>query len=316
MTLQISESRSLAIADRFDTMKEAEPHRLISRLNLSWSNWVFGSEPLATSVARLSRNGVSYIELHGNLYGADQGYRASEVGPILADHGMSVSGVCGMFSTDNDLSSRVASERQRGIDYIRRQVNFTREVGGGYLLIVPGAVGRPVAYDSLELDRSAESLTAVAQVFVENDVKGAVEPIRADEVSLVHTVSDAQSFIELIGHPGIAHINGDIFHMQASETHVGEAILSAGAQLVNLHMADSNRRALGAGQMDIDTVIRALYLIGHNIPGRYVTPEPLGPGASPYECMWGTPDRRVMDELVGDTVQYFRERERAVRGEA
>ncbi len=35
------------------------------------------------------------------------------------------------------------------------------------------------------------------------------------------------------------------------ESYIGEAILEAGRLLVNLHMADSNRGALGLGSLDL-----------------------------------------------------------------
>ena len=141
---------------------------------------------------------------------------------------------------------------------------------------------------------------------------GAIEPIRSAEVSLVHTVADALAYIEAVGHPGVAHINGDVYHMQSEETNIPRAILQAGDALVNLHMADSNRTALGDGSMDLDTIIMALYLIGHNAPGRFVTPEPLGPGGAPYHARNGRPDPEKLDVLVRDTVTYFRDREQAV----
>ncbi|MCX7029491.1 MAG: hypothetical protein NTU62_05145 [Spirochaetes bacterium] len=56
----------------------------------------------------------------------------------------------------------------------------------------------------------------------------------------------------------------------------------AGIRFIDLHLADSNHRALGMGSLDLDTVIRALHLVGHNAEGRFVTPEPLGPDADPY----------------------------------
>ena len=58
--------------------------------------------------------------------------------------------------------------------------------------------------------------------------KGAIEPIRAAEVSFVHTVEDAKHYIDEVDSPGIAHINGDVYHMQSEESHIGEAILNAG----------------------------------------------------------------------------------------
>lgn len=55
---------------------------------------------------------------------------------------------------------------------------------------------------------------------------------------------------------------------------------------MNLHMADSNRCALGKGSLDVDTIIMALYLIGSNHEGIFVTPEPLGPGGDSFRpCM-------------------------------
>jgi sugar phosphate isomerase/epimerase len=188
-------------------------------------------------------------------------------------------------------------------------VPFAAEVGAGYILVVPGAVGRPHAYDSTELERSVETLLLVADLFVKHKVKAAIEPIRSDEVSFVHTVADAKAYIATVNHPGVKHINGDVYHMQAEESHIGEAIVDAGEMLVNLHIADSNRMALGLGSMDVDTIIQALYLIGFNQEGRFVTPEPLGPGGDPYPAMYGMPDPQALDDLVVQTARYFRERE-------
>ena len=84
--------------------------------------------------------------------------------------------------------------------------------------------------------------------------------------------------------------------------------------LTNLHMADSNRLALGAGSLDLDTIIMALYLIGYNVPGRYVTPEPLGPGGNPYLAMYGKPEKAALDRLVNQTAAYFRQREEELVG--
>jgi sugar phosphate isomerase/epimerase len=297
------------IRSEFIALKKRNPEFFQRRLNLSWSNWGFGLEPLEESLKRLHDAGVSYIELHGNHYGPDLGYKAEEIKPLLDAYGIRVSGICGMFSEDNDLSSNRAVHRQAAIDYIKRELEFASRVGAGYLLIVPGAVGRTKAYDDTEFERSVDTLRQVADLFVRYGVRGAIEPIRSAEVSFIHTIEDAIAYIEAVNHPGIAHINGDVYHMQSEEEHIGEAVLRAGERLINLHMADSNRRALGKGVMDIDTLIMCLYLIRFNTEGKFVTPEPLGPGGAPYPAMYGKPDKASLDRLVNDTVRYFRERE-------
>ena len=312
MKKQNFERKTDKIRAQFQALKQTQPHRLQQRLNLSWSNWGFGLESLADSAQRLEKAGIEFIELHGNHYGPDLGYRADETLRILGDHGLRVAGICGMFSSENDLSSNRPHQRQAAVSYLQREIPFAAEVKGSYILVVPGAVGRPTAYDALEFDRSVETVRLVADLFVQHKIRAAVEPIRAAEVSFCHTIEDAQRYLAAVKHPGVGHINGDVYHMQTGESHIGEAILAAGDQLTNLHVADSNRCALGDGALDLDTLIMALYLIGYNTAGRYVTPEPLGPGGDPYPAMNGRPDPARLDKLVTQTARYFREREAAV----
>ncbi len=314
MQKQNYEIKNERIKSAFLELKKQHPNKLQKRLNLSWSNWGFGIETLAESAARLQRAGIRYIELHGNHYGANLGYKVEQTLRVLGDHDIKVGGICGMFSADNDLSSNRAVHRQAALDYIKRELEFTSAVGGSYMLIVPGAVGRPKAYDNTEFERSVETLQIVADLFTQYKIKAAIEPIRSAEVSFVHTLADAKQYIKAVNHPGVAHINADVYHMQAEETHIGEAIVDAGEMLVHLHMADSNRCALGEGAMDLDTIIMALYLLDFNKEGRYVTPEPLGPGGDPYPAMNGKPDKAVLEKLVQQTAVYFREREEVLLG--
>src|ERR1039457_5084026 len=181
MQQQRFEGKNDKILNQFRQIKKASPGKFKARLNLSWSNWGFGREALADSAARLQRAKVPIIELHGNHYGRDLGYRVDETLKILGDHGLRVSGVCGMFSADNDLSSNRAICRQTAVAYLQREVPFTKAVGGAYLLVVPGAVGRPVAYDAMEFDRSVETLQMCAGLFEEHGIRAAIEPIRSAE---------------------------------------------------------------------------------------------------------------------------------------
>jgi sugar phosphate isomerase/epimerase len=309
MKLQNFEKKNAKIREQFEALKKNSPKRLKERLNLSWSNWGFGIESLAASAKRLAGAGIKFIELHGNHYGPDFGYKVKETLKTLNDYGIKVAGICGMFSAENDLSSNSGVQRQNAIDYIKRELDFAAAVGAGYMLVVPGAVGRPTPYDDSEFDRSIGTLRLIADLFVEKKIKAAIEPIRAAEVSFCHTIADAKRYIDAVNHPGVKHINGDVYHMQVEESHIGQALLDAGKQLINLHMADSNRCALGNGSLDFDTIIMALYVIGYNKSGCYVTPEPLGPGGDPYPAMHGKPDPKSLDRLVKQTATYFRDRE-------
>ena len=191
------------------------------------------------------------------------------------------------------------------MDYIRRNVALGMETGAGYFLVVPGAVGRPQKYDDFEFDRSVETLRLVADLFTDAGIRAAVEPIRSAEVSFCHTVSDALRYIEAVDHPGVQSINGDVYHMQAEESHIGEAILQAGERLVNLHMADSNRRALGEGSLDLDTIIMALYLVGFNRDGCFVTPSRWAPAATLSRRCTAIRIRRCWTTMVRENRNLF-----------
>jgi D-psicose/D-tagatose/L-ribulose 3-epimerase len=300
--------------DTLFVLERSKPDFLHSaHLKFSWSNWGFGIEGLRATAERLMKYGISFIELHGNRYGKDLGYEASEVRKIFSDYGITVAGICGMFSQECDLSAPSGIVRQNAVDYIRRQIDLCVDTGGSYLLIVPGAVGRPNPYDASEFHRSVETLSLVKQDFERSGVRGAVEPIRSAEVSFVHTFEEAKKYINAVDSRMIRYINGDVYHMLSEESHIPEAIYNARDYLVNLHLADSNRGALGGGCLDIDRIIKALYLIGYQNGNCYVTPEPLGPGGNPYPAMHGIANTDELDTLVRDTVTYFRNRERIVK---
>ncbi len=300
------------IIEAFLHAREMDEDRTGKRLNLSWSNWGFGIEKLEVSVARLAKYGVPFMELHGNRYGPDLGYRTRETKAILDDYGIRVSGVCGMVSPECELSSNRPHVTQRSIDYFRRNIDLCAELGGTYVLFAPGAVGRPVPYDDNEFFRAAEAIRILGDDFARAGVRAAIEPVRSAEVSFCHTFKEARRLIDAVGHPAVRHIAGDVYHMLTEERHIGATLLEYGGMTTNLHMADSNRCALGEGSLDLDIVVMALHAAGYAREGCFCTAEPLGPGGDPYPQMYGSPDPAMLDELVRRTADCFYERERSV----
>lgn len=316
MSLQYSDRVREDIRKRFEAKKKEHPERFERRLELSFSNWVFGLESLEEAVKRLAKYNVGYIEMGGDYGGKDVGYQAdlAKTRAVLEKHKVKCSGVCGFFGDSNSLSTNNNFVRQCSMDYIRREAEFCKAIGGTYLLVVPGTVGRSVPYDSSDYARSVMTLRSVADVFMDQGILCAVEPINSAEVPICSTVSSVQQYIKDVDHPGVRHINGDIFHMLCGEGNIPEAILQAGSQLINLHVEDTNRLPLGNGMMDIDTIIRALYLIDYNREGCFVTGEPLGPGRDSYAIMFGQHSEDYKEWLVAETVNAFRQREEAVLG--
>ena len=230
MNLQNYEKKNAAIRKDFLALKQQHPERLESRLNLCWSNWGFGMEPLAASAARLEKHGIRFIELHGNHYGPDLGYRpgrdAAHARATTASRSPA-SAACSRPTTTCRATGRCA--RQAAIDYLKRELAFAADVEAGYLLVVPGAVGRPNAYDDAEFERSVETLRLVADLLRRSTASRRPSSRSARRRSASATPSPTPSATSPPWTtPAWPHINGDVYHMQAEEPHIGEAILEAG----------------------------------------------------------------------------------------
>jgi len=314
MELQNFEKKDKAIRDAFKEL--LQENEIKNRLKLSWSNWGFGLEPIEESLKRLRKNNINYIELHGNRYGPDLGYKTDEMRKILSEYDIKVSGICGMVWDESEIASTSPFVRQRCIDYFKRNIELCKELEGEYILFTPGAVGRPKKYDDFEFDRAVETLKAMGDMFLSAGVKAAIEPVRIDEVSFCHTFKDAVDLINAVGHKGVVHIAGDVYHMLHHETHIGQTILDYGDYTINIHLADTNRKALGSGMLDLDIVIMSLYLIGYNNKNAFLSAEPLGPSADPYYQMYGRTDPEILDDLVSETASYFYKREKLLLGES
>ena len=313
MELQNYEKKDQEIKDKFK--KFISQNKIEQKLKLSWSNWGFGLEPIEKSLERLKKNDIQYIELHGNIYGPDLGYKSTELSKILLSFDMKVSGVCGMVMKESEISSSSPFVRQRCIDYFKRNTELCKELGGEYILFSPGAVGRPQKYDDFEFERAVETLKILGDIFLDAGIKGAIEPVRADEVSICHTFKEAVSMIMSVNHEGVRHIAGDVYHMLHGESHISDTILNYGDYLINLHMADTNRMALGTGMLNLDLIIMSLYLINYNNKKAFLSAEPLGPSADPYPQMNGITDPAILDKLVKDTASYFYKRENFLLGD-
>lgn len=319
--LQRYEEKSRRIRKEFLRRKKEHPELFERRIDLSFCTLMFGLEDVADSVARLAKKGYRYIEVLGNCAGDTSGNSAQtrEIKEALDHYGMKCSGVCMLIQSGFCLESRDFFVKQRSHDFIKRNVAFCHELGGSYCLVTLGGTdGIKPAPDGGDWARSVRALREIAFIFEEYGVKCAIEPILKSITPIVHSFEDAKKYIAEVDHPSVAYIYGDTEHMMASEEHIGEAILDAGSQLLNLHIKDTNeQRPVGRGMMDLDTIIRALYLIGFNQAGHFVVGEPLPDYYDPVPG-YGTlipHGGEVLDLLAGETIDYFREREENVLGE-
>lgn len=102
--------------------------------------------------------------------------------------------------------------------------------------------------EGLEVAQSAASATG--NVFL-------YEPLNRYETNLFNSQLDAAVFLKERGLNGV-RILADLFHMNIEEADLPETLSKLGASLGHVHFADSNRRAVGFGHIDITEIVATL----------------------------------------------------------
>ena len=253
------------------------------------SNWIYGEEPVETTFARLQRYGYDGIELMGE----PKVYDPEDIRRLCDAHGLQVLSLAGMYpwpTEERDLANPDSEVRERAVAYLRDCVDFADAVSCRLIIVVPSSVAKPspvgdfeteeewVAAAEEEWEYAVDSVKQAAAYAQERGVLLAVEPINRYETFLVNTCEQGLRFVGEVDSPAVG-LHLDTFHMNIEEPDPAEAIRRAGDTLMNMHIADSSREAVGRGHIDFRAIMQALHDIGYE---RTLALEPLPPVPNPY----------------------------------
>ncbi len=102
-----------------------------------------------------------------------------------------------------------------------------------------------------------DALHQVARVASAENVRLAIEPINRYETDLINSVAEANELIDATGARNVG-ILFDTFHANIEEPSMEAGLRACGARLFHVHVADSNRRAPGAGHIDFARIVATL----------------------------------------------------------
>jgi sugar phosphate isomerase/epimerase len=144
----------------------------------------------------------------------------------------------------------------------------------------------------------------VAKYAEKKDILLAIEPINRYETYLVNSVQDALCYSREVNSSHVK-IMVDTFHMNIEERDIPEAIRIAGNNLINVHLADSNRCSVGRGHINFKALIKALKEINYQYA---LTLEPLPPVSDPYLALEGGVSENIFDQYAAESImglKYF-----------
>lgn len=158
-------------------------------------------------------------------------------------------------------ASPLAEERAFTVNHYKEVIDLAADLGAGLVLYIGGwqvfGTSREQAWRW-----SVESLRQIADHAAAKDITVVVEPTSADS-NLIETADDA---LELMRESGYANVKTmfDTFHALYRNEVSSDYVRAMGANLVHIHLADSNRLAPGDGSVDFLGVLNALKEIGYD----------------------------------------------------
>ena len=287
-------------------------------MKYSISNWIYATEPLRTIFGRLKRFGYDGIELKGE----PEEHDPLEVKRLCEEFDLQVFSVLGwsIWPLERDLANPDPHLREQALSYATRCVDLASAVGAPLVVVIPAPAGRTsplgditseeqwVAAAETEWDYAVQSVRTAAAYAEQRGILLAVEPINRYESFLVNNVDQGLRFVSEVGSP-VVRIHLDTFHMNIEEKDPAEAVRKAGELLVNMHLSDSNRQAVGYGHTDFGAMMKTLRDIDYQGP---LTLEPVPPHPNPLLAVEMERYLPLRDLYAQDSIAALRGYEEAI----
>ncbi len=191
---------------------------------------------------------------------------------------------------ERDLANPDPQVRERAVNYLKECVDFAVAIGAPLIIVVPAAIARTAPLGQFQTEEewveaaerewnyAVESVQKAALYAGEKGILLAIEPINRYESFMVNSAEQGRRFVSDAGSEAVK-LHLDTFHMNIEESDLPAAIRQAGEQLINFHVADSNRQAVGRGHIDFKAIVKALKDIDYQWT---LALEPLPPVPEPY----------------------------------
>ena len=178
--------------------------------------------------------------------------------------------ICGAFGPDRDASSDDPAVRGQAVDYIKKCVDFAKELKSP---VVAGpmysAVGKTRLLSKDEKQKqwqlAVDSLSKAGEYAGEHGVKLAIEPLNRFETDFINTVEQGLELLDRIANPNVGFLL-DTFHMNIEEKDVAAAIRRAGSKIFHFHTCENDRGTPGTGHVEWNSVRDALKDAGYEGP--------------------------------------------------
>ena len=276
----------------------------LARGRFGVSAWIYGDAPLPETLGRIRAAGYDGVELPGE----PERWPPADLRRWLGDHGLApvaLTASC-MASTERDLAHPDPRIRRVAVDYVRRCLALAAEIGAPLVQMLASGEPRlaPLATRDAEWAWSVTGMQTAAREAERAQVAIAVEPLNRYEGYLVTSTAAALAYLDAVASPWVG-MTLDLFHANIEEPSVAAAIHAAGARLWHVQAADTTRRGLGHGHLDLDAAVDALVSVDY---GGAIVVEIMAPGPDPFRAIKDERSAGILDGDIRESLSRLRAR--------
>jgi D-psicose/D-tagatose/L-ribulose 3-epimerase len=219
-------------------------------------------EPQAPLLSHIKEWGFDGVEL---FLSPDEPANLPVVRQILDGLGLDRT-ACSVLPPECNLVSSQREVRTRGVEFLKRCVERTAEMGAtlicGPLYAGLGVMtGRRRTED--EWKWAVDGLRAAADRGRELGVTLCLEPLNRFETYFLNTQEDAACLVRDVGAPNV-RVHFDTFHANIEERHPADSLRAIAKELGHVHISENDRGIPGTGHNDWRGVLLALKEIGYD----------------------------------------------------
>ncbi len=217
----------------------------------------------------ISECGYNAIE---PLFDVETNLDSDYIKAILSKYNISISGLRtgGIYlNTGISLLDPDYVRRREALEKLLNSIIFARSFNTNILIGLVQGNMNPKVPREISLKWQRESLRECAEVAAKNNILLMIEPINRGELNHTNTIEEVKTLIQDIGKENI-RILIDTYHMNLEEKDIEGAIFNAKAYIGHVHIADTERKMPGRGNIDFRRIIRYLQLINYD---GYITVE-------------------------------------------
>ncbi len=228
---------------------------------IKYGPWIFW-EDLEEGMKNASRLGFDAIEL---FTPASDTIDVNELKELLQKHKLELAAVgtgAGKVIHGVTLTDPDPEIRKKAIAFISDMISFGASAGAP--AIIGSMQGNVLAGNDRETTLSwlAEALEVLGDKAHELGTFLIYEPLNRYETNLMNTMKSGVEFLEKLETKHVKLL-ADLFHMNIEEADISESIRSAGLHIGHIHFADSNRKPIGMGHTEMESVAKAIKAINY-----------------------------------------------------